>query len=192
MYPDMMVDIESFSTNVKAQVVSIGAFRFRLDTSDDLNTIKDPERSFYAVLDTEEQEADGRITDPDTMAWWDRQSMEARAVLREPFEEVKPALERFAEFARGVRRVWGNGNTFDNVIVRDLCNDYNVEYPVKYWGDLDMRTLKYLWNRLTNWAHKGKTKKTIGDAHNALDDARSQVMQLQEMYRDLKGTRYGA
>jgi len=35
-----------------------------------------------------------------------------------------------------------------------------------------MRTLKYLWNRLTEWAHREKPKTKSADAHNALDDAR--------------------
>jgi exodeoxyribonuclease VIII len=193
LYPDVMLDIESFGTGSDAIVVSIGAVRFRLDTEDDFDTIKEEERSFYAVLDTEEQEADGRKSDPATMDWWNEQSAEARDVLRQPVEDTTDALNRFVRFCRGCTRIWGNGNMFDNAIVRDICTDYGVEYPVKYWSDLDVRTLTYLWNKLTGWTLKGKRPDLkVGDAHNALDDARSQVLQVQRMFKELRGTKYGA
>lgn len=191
-YPDLMLDIETLSRNKDAVVVSIGAVRFRLDTQDDLDTIKDEHRSFYAVLDTNDQEAKGRDVEPETVDWWSEQTPEARAVLFEPTEEVESALDRFVEFCRGVRRIWGNGSSFDNVIIRDLCEDYGVRYPVEYWNDLDMRTLKYLWNKLTNWVHRDEPRLTVGVKHSALDDARSQVLQVQQMYIELKGTKYGS
>jgi hypothetical protein len=192
LYPDVMLDIETFGITPDSVVVSIGAVRFRVDTEDDLDTIKDEERSFYAVLDTEEQEADGRKLDADTLEWWDKQSTAARAVLQEPTEEVRTALKRFVAFCKGSRRIWGNGNTFDNVIVKDLCNDYGVEYPVHFANDLDMRTVKYVWNKLINGWSNTTQKITVGDAHNALDDARSQVLNLQQMWKALKGTKYGS
>jgi exodeoxyribonuclease VIII len=192
LYPDVMLDLETFDTTTTAVVVSIGAVRFRLDTEDDLFSIKEESRSFYAVLDTEEQEADGRTASRETLDWWDKQTKEARAVLKEPVEDTREALGRFIEFCKGCRRIWGNGNTFDNMIVRDLCKDYKVEYPVDYWNDLDVRTLKYMWNKLTNWRSKDKPKITVGDKHNALDDARSQVLQVQQMYKELRGTKYGS
>ena len=192
VYGDVMLDIETLGTGIHSLVVSIGAVRFRLDSTDDLDTIRDDARSFYAVLDTEDQRYRGRVDDPDTLAWWTKQSDEARQVLTDPSEDTAGALERFSEFCRGVKRIWGNGNTFDNAIIRDLYRTYEQDYPVDFWADLDMRTLKYLWNKLTNWRSKNEPKIRIGEHHNALDDARSQVLQIQQMYRELKGTKYGA
>jgi hypothetical protein len=190
VYADLMLDIETLGTSHRSAVVSIGAVLFRLDTTDDLETIKDPERCFYAVLDTDDQLARGRITDSDTLDWWAEQSPEAQAVLRAPVEDVDSVLRRFMEFCRGIRRVWGNGNTFDNAIIRDLCDTYGAEYPVFYSQDLDFRTLKYLWRILTKWKRKN-IEVRVGTHHNALADAQSQVLQAQEMYREVKGTRYG-
>jgi len=192
VYGDVMLDIETLGTGIHSLVVSIGAVRFRLDSTDDLYTIRDDARSFYSVLDTEDQRDRGRVDDPDTLAWWGKQSDEARQVLTDPTEDTANALERFSEFCRGVKRIWGNGNTFDNAIIRDLYRTYEQDYPVDFWADLDMRTLKYLWNKLTNWRSKNEPKIRIGEHHNALDDARSQVLQIQQMYRELKGTKYGA
>lgn len=192
-YKDVMVDIETMSTETNAQVVSIGAVRFRLDTQDDINSIHDTDRTFYARLNLKEQEEEmGRDSDPDTLAWWSKQSKAARAVFDEKEEDVGPALLRFVEFCKGAKRIWGNGNMFDNAIIRDLCDDAGVEYPFYYSQDLDVRTLTYLWNSVTNWLSKGKRPEVnLGAEHDALDDAKRQVIQCQIMYNQIRGSKYG-
>jgi exodeoxyribonuclease VIII len=191
-YPDVMVDLETLGTSTDSQVISIGAVRFRLDTVDDIESITDPGRSFYVRLDEYDQEAKGRTSDPGTVEWWSNQSAEARQVFNEDREPTSGALKSFLKFCRGAKRVWGNGNMFDNAIVRSLCDDYDLEYPVPYHRDLDVRTLTYLWNLVTNWGSKGKRPEILlGEEHNALDDARRQVLQCQIMYRDIRGSKYG-
>jgi hypothetical protein len=190
-YNDVMVDLETLSTDTDAVVLSIGAVRFRTDVVDDPITIRNPDRSFYARLDTVEQEENGRDVNPDTMEWWDKQSSAARAVFNEKPEPVAKVLAAFTEFCMGAKRIWGNGNMFDNAIMRDLYQDYDAEYPVNYWQDLDVRTVTYMWNFLTNWRSKGKRPEIIvGEEHNALDDARRQVIQVQRMINELKGSKY--
>jgi hypothetical protein len=190
-YPDVMVDLETLGTDTDCIVISIGAVRFRMGVRDDIKTITQPPRSFYARLDDEEQRQRGRSETPDTLDWWDRQSDEARAVLDVEGEPVASVLSRFSEFCTGAKRVWGNGNMFDNAIMRDLYDDYGREYPVEFWKDLDVRTLTWLWNFLTDWKSKGKRPSfKIGEEHNALDDARRQVLQVQTMLTELKGSKY--
>jgi len=196
-YPDVMVDLETLSTETDAVVLSIGAVRFRLDTRDDVETIKDPDRSFYARLDTASQEDEGRDIDPDTIEWWESQSAEARQVFEEEPEDPVRALKRFVKFCTGATAIWGNGNMFDNAIVRSLCDTYNVEYPLDvddqygFTKDLDMRTLKKLWNKIKNvGSNKRAPKIDLGTAHNALDDARMQVLQCQIMFDELRGSKY--
>jgi DNA polymerase III epsilon subunit-like protein len=191
-YSDVMVDLETMGTDVRSQVLSIGAVRFRLDTLDDITSILEPERNFYARMDLASQRECGRTEDPDTAAWWAEQSAEARQVFSEEEKHTKSVLKDFLKFCKGAKRVWGNGNMFDNAIVRSLCEDYKLNYPVGYWGDLDVRTLTYLWNLLTNWGSKGKRPEIqLGEEHNALDDARRQVLQCQIMYKDIRGSKYG-
>ena len=191
VYGDIMVDLETLSTETDAQVVSIGAVRFRLDTVDDVDSIMEKGRSFYSRLCIQEQEDTGRHVDPSTIEWWSNQSKAARAVFEEPEEDVGTALDRFTKFCRGAKRIWGNGNMFDNAIVRNLYDDFGRRYPVDYWQDLDVRTLTYLWNSVTNWVSKGKRPTIVlGEEHNALDDARRQVIQCQLMMKDIKGSKY--
>lgn len=191
-YPDVMVDLETLGTDTDTCILSIGAVRFRLDTVDDIDSIMDDERTFYARLDEHDQESKGRSVDADTLKWWDSQSEEARAVFDEERSDNKRALRDFVKFCKGAKRIWGNGNMFDNAIMRSICRDYDIKYPVFYSKDLDVRTLTYLWNLITNWVSKGKRPTIqLGEEHNALDDARRQVLQCQIMYKDIRGSKYG-
>ena len=194
-YPDVMVDLETMGTDTDTQVLSIGAVRYRLDTVDDVQSIMDPDRCFYARLDLEDQASKGRSVSNDTIKWWADQSSEARSVFQEDPEDVGSVLKRFIKFCTGGRRIWGNGNMFDNAIMRSLCKDYDLEYPVGYWNDLDVRTLTRLWNLVLNGVSKGKRPTIkLGELHNALDDARRQVIQCQHMFKDItnkqKGSKY--
>ena len=191
-YPDVMIDLETLGTESNCQVLSIGAVRFRLDTVDDFDTILDPDRNFYARMDERDQAALGRTADEGTMQWWSEQSADARSVFDEEREDTKSVLKRWVKFCKGAKRIWGNGNMFDNAIMKSLCQDYGVKYPVFYSKDLDVRTLTFLWNSLTNWVSKGKRPTIhLGEEHNALDDARRQVLQCQLMYKDIRGSKYG-
>jgi hypothetical protein len=191
-YSDVMVDLETLSTETNAVVLSIGAVKFRLDVVDDIDSIKEEDRNFYSRVDEHDQEEQGRDVDLNTVDWWNKQSDGARQVFSEEGEPPAIALQRFLDFCKGCKRIWGNGNMFDNAIIRDMCDDYGLEYPVPYYRDLDVRTLTYLWNLLTNWGSKGRRPEIIlGEEHNALDDARRQVLQCQLMYKDIRGSKYG-
>lgn len=190
-YPDVMVDIETLGTDTDCVVLSIGAVRFRMGVRDSVQTINDTRRSFYARLDDVSQGQHLRSTSPDTLDWWHKQTAKARQVLDDEGEPVPDVLKRFTRFCKGAKRIWGNGNMFDNAILRSLYDDYDQDYPVEYWKDLDMRTLTWLWNFLTNWKSKGKRPSfTLGEEHNALDDAKRQVLQVQTMLMELKGSKY--
>lgn len=191
--PEVMVDLETLGTDTDCVVLSIGAVRFRMGVQDDITTITSPKRNFYARLAIDEQTSRGRSISPDTVDWWDRQSAEARSVFDETPEGVAGVLKRFSRFCEGSKRIWGNGNMFDNAIVRSLYDDYDRDYPVEYWRDLDVRTLTWLWNFCTDWRSKGKRPQfNVGEEHNALDDARRQVLQVQTMALELKpkGSKY--
>lgn len=192
VYHDVMLDIETLGTDTNAVVLSIGAVKFRLDTRDNQDTLDDESRSFYAVLDIEDQTRRGRKSDPNTIEWWQTQSRKARSVFNEEGEEVQGVVAALGSFLKNVRRVWGNGNMFDNAIVQSLFDDYDEDYPVHYTGDLDLRTLTYIFNSI-----KKAIKRTVrpsvkfkGTVHNALDDAKRQVMEAQSMFSFLQGPKY--
>lgn len=205
IYNDLMIDIETLGTDEDAVVLSIGAVKFRPDTRDDWETLGWLGRSFYGRFDEEQQGEDGRSTDFNTLQWWEKQSNEAKAVFDEEPEEVTEVLLKLATFAKGCRRIWGNGPDFDNTIMTHLYNDYCIE-NIFYWTAGDgtlvkmgknrcVRTMRHLWNMLCGFPYGGKPPPVDSDntvVHNALDDAKRQVLEVQKMYSDCKGTKYGA
>jgi len=64
--------------------------------------------------------------------------------------------------------LWGNGSTFDNVILSNAYRAIGVKQPWDFWNDRCYRTLKSLYPHV-------KLERS-GVAHNALDDAKSQAM----------------
>lgn len=183
-YPDVMLDLECLGTDSNGQIISIGAFKFEMLSPDTPSTINSEIRSFYAVLDTDMQVALGRTITDSTTEWWKNQSESAREVLTAPAEDVRDVLKRFNTFCSDSKRIWGFGNMFDNVMLRSLYKDFDMWYPIHWTGDMDMRTL--LWTYKTVTGKKGRPKIKHGTAHNALDDARKQVLQVQEMIKTMK------
>jgi hypothetical protein len=190
LYKDVMLDIETLGVGIKAKILSIGAVRFRPDTRDDINTLSHSDRTFYRRLSLGDQLL--REEDEATLKWWKKQSKEARAVFDEEEVPVKSVLKDFAKFCEGATSIWGNGKEFDNVIVRDLYKDNKMSYPGYVSNDLDFRTLRTLWKNLTGMFNKEYVPKVeMGTRHNALADAKKQVLQVQKMWTDIRGTKYG-
>lgn len=181
MYSEIIGDIETLDTKNSAVVVSIGLVKFNLDEDDNYDTLEDEERSFYAVLDLDEQiNTHGRTASAGTVTFWIGQDKQAQHVFKEKREAVEVVLKAITKWVgRNNSNLWGNGNVFDNVILRSLYADYDLPFPFRYWEDLDLRTLKYL---------SGSPKLNIpkGVAHNALDDAKYEVLCAQEYFRGLR------
>jgi hypothetical protein len=74
-----------------------------------------------------------------------------------------------------VLTIWGNGSTFDNVILRSAFAAAGLEYPVRFWADQCYRTKK----------NEFPTVPLVreGTHHKALDDAISQAKHLQAIWR---------
>lgn len=186
VYTDVVVDLETLSTETDAVVLSIGAVRIHPRSHDRAGYFSE-DRVFYARLDEEEQEENGRDVSEETVAWWKAQSKEARKVFKEKREPVLSCLTRFANFCKGARRIWGNSNMFDNAILRDLYEEYELEYPVPFRKDLDLRTALWIW-RETFPHMKGRLPddNEVEYNHTALDDAKAEALGLQQIMRELR------
>jgi hypothetical protein len=74
---------------------------------------------------------------------------------------------------------WGNGSTFDNVILRNAFRACNYEPPWSYWNDRCYRTLKS--------QHPDVKMARTGTHHNAYDDAVSQANHLLQILSTKQG-----
>ena len=179
-YEQCMLDIETLDTASSAVVLSIGAVAFSLVGNDNEDSLRERRRCFYAPLKIQIQLDMGRTINESTLQWWMQQSDQARTVFTEPRGTVLNALlglNRFCE-TNGIKYMWGNGNTFDNVVVRSLYQDSSIpgRYPIDFRSDMDLRTYRLA---AGSPAHKDMNIQRIGTHHNALDDAKYQVLQAQ-------------
>jgi exodeoxyribonuclease VIII len=155
---NIMVDLETFGSNSHSVIISIGAVEF--DDTGLGNT-------FYTLVDPQSCVDFGLKMDVDTVLWWMKQSDAARDAFNRPAQTLDKALQDFSDWVKMVAgnraEVWGNGATFDNVILANAYSAVGLPKPWAYWADRCYRTLKNLYPQIT--------QDKLGVAHNALDDA---------------------
>lgn len=175
----IMLDIETLSTNSNGVITTISAVQFNLESG----TIG---KSFEIAIDIKEQVANGAVVDIDTVVWWMSQSNEAIAsMLRLKKTSVALALLQFNQWIKDLgyaindMKLWGNGCTFDNVMVRNLYKRHNADFILPYWCDIDVRTLVTLANIDTrDFPFKGVK-------HYGIDDCKHQINYCMEAYKTL-------
>lgn len=171
MKKNTMVDLETLGRRAGCSILSIGATYF-----DEAGV----EGEFYAVVSQESCEKAGLHTDPETLAWWEEQSPEAREVLEISKNSgmlLADALDLFGVFMKGTK-VWGNGSDFDNAILYACYAAVGKEVPWKFWDSRCYRTLKGLFPSVKLVRQ--------GTYHNALSDAISQATHASEILRAMK------
>lgn len=184
LYTHLMVDLETMGDNPDAPIVSIGAIFFAPDTGH-------TGAEFYKVISLESAMAFGGIPDAGTILWWMRKSSEARsALLVEDSIPLDDALLQFNDFigvnaANGSDSVqlWGNGATFDNVILSQSYKRAEIPRPWTFRNDRDVRTVEELGKAVG--INPRYEIQFVGDLHNALDDARHQVRYVSAIWQHL-------
>jgi exodeoxyribonuclease VIII len=170
----IMLDLETFGNGNDAAIVSIGAVKFNS------NGLMADE--FHVGVDPESCQLLGLKIDASTVMWWlDPERADARAnLLALDKVDLLSALIGFSQWIDGdVDAIWGNGATFDNIILRNAYRVCGMEYPVKFWQDQCYRTMKY--------RAPGIELVREGTHHDALDDARSQAKHLLAIMKYLNG-----
>lgn len=169
-----MLDLETWGTRPGCAIRSIGAVVF------------DPwqsgtEAEFYANIEPSSCASAGLAIDPGTAEWWEGQSPEARAHLRDARLPLHEALAQFSSFWRmnNTTFVWGHGATFDPPILEAAFVAAGIDVPWKFWNIRDTRTLFDL-ARVSL-----KDFPRAGTHHNALDDAKHQALAVQAAYKKL-------
>ena len=183
-YTHLMVDMETMGNGPDAPIVSIGAVFFDPSTG---NTGAE----FYRVVSLESSMSFGMKPDASTIQWWLKQSSEARsAILVDEAMGLRESLELLADFiaenaASGSHTVqlWGNGCSFDNVILRRAYVLTETPFAVPFWNDRDVRTMVELGKSVG--INPRFDIPFEGDMHNALSDARHQVKYVSAIWQRL-------
>lgn len=176
---NIMVDIETLGKGSNAVIMSVGAVVF-----DETGL----GQTFYRNVAPQSCVDIGMTIDVDTVMWWMKQGDDARKVLAIPGDAIQKVLSEFSDFvthcgapAKDIK-VWGNGATFDNVILGNAYKLAGMEQPWAFWNDRCHRTLKNMFPNMI--APKP------GVAHNALEDAIAQAKHASAMLAKLKEPEY--
>ena len=174
----LMIDLETMGKNPDAPIISIGAIFFDPQTGD-----MGPEFSKTVDLETA-----GGVIDRDTIKWWLKQSREAQSAIMTdeiPLDDALLQLREFIDENSGefFVQVWGNGATFDNVILRRSYERQGIPCPWRYTNDRDVRTMVAL--GLVMDFDARTTIPFEGERHNALHDARYQAKSVSAIWQKL-------
>jgi hypothetical protein len=173
---NLMIDLETWGTQCGSAIRSIGAVQF-----DPYGTTTGAE--FYMNISDASCEAHGLVKDAGTVTWWSQQTQQARDSLLKDQRTLTEAAMAFDEFFRRCRAVfvWGQGASFDPVIWEGAMIKIKRRVPWKFWDVRCTRTA-YDMGRFNP-----KTVRRSGTYHNALDDAKHQVICVQRAYANVHG-----
>lgn len=169
---NIMLDLETLGTSPNAAVVAIGACFFDIDTREIGDTL-------YRILDLAAVVRGGGEMDASTVLWWMARPEDARRTIYQQQNSCTPefALQEFFRFvADNSTRdplVWGNGASFDNVILSQMYCRHQIAQPWNWWNDRCYRTVKA--------GYPPVNLDFIGTKHNAIDDAIHQARTLIEI-----------
>jgi hypothetical protein len=169
-----MIDIETLDTRPTAAILSVAAVKFDLEEP---GRILD---ELHVHVDIDSNLALNRTVSAATLLWWLDQGDEARRKLLEaPTVPLVEALVRLEGIVTPDDRVWGNGASFDQVILTDAYRSCGRTAPWKFYKEMCYRTLKTLYGYVPKPAREGVP-------HDALSDAKLQALHLQHIYQRTK------
>lgn len=170
----LMNDIETLDNGSNAVIIAVGSVIFN-------NVSIQDEKEWH--LDVDQQVTQGRRVSWDTIKWWMSQTEKAKTIFG---VNHRSSIGFFSgEYCNFVNKygpdilVWGNGSSFDTVILESLLKrnlPSGTGIPWKFWNHRDYRTIKSITN-----CHK--LTKHEGEAHGALVDARKQAKDLIELWK---------
>lgn len=174
----LMVDVESLGNTPGCQLLSIGAVWF-----DPMNDAYGDE--LYIPIKCEK--AMGLHVDPDTVAWWAKQSDAARKVFSDSRAistiEACVAYQEFVEKGAGKGTYfWSHGASFDYPLLAAVFKAQGFTMIPPYWQSRCTRTI---YDAAGIDSKRELAEMRTGAHHNALDDARAQAKLVTKAFQIL-------
>lgn len=176
---NVMVDIETMGNSVDAAIMSVGACYFDPETGEVGDT-------FHEKCSLESSVQSGLNMDPSTVIWWMSQDYDARSKFfkNQSEQPVGELLSKLAEFINEDVKVWGNGSTFDNTILKSAYRKVlGCDVPWMFWNDRDVRTIVELGQNID--FDPKRDMPFEGVRHDALDDAIHQAKYVSAIWQKL-------
>lgn len=180
---DIMVDLETMGLKTNSPIVAVGAIQFNPITGEQGD-------SYYRILDLQSSVDKGQQIDVQALYWWMNQSDAARGELlttnKISVEHMCGTFQKWLYSLGNPRkfRLWGNGASFDNAMLRFLFELCKVEMPIPFWNDRDVRTVVgfYPSSMFMEWKRNNLRK---GAHHTALADAKYQAEYVSYIMQEL-------
>lgn len=171
---NIMLDIETLSTDFDALIISIGAVRFDLSTGIKGDT-------FYRKIDKQSCVDVGLKINPETVDWWMNQEEKARQEFLSKSDRISisDALIELSEFILKEDFVWSNGATFDLVILRSAYKACQIDLPWEFYNEKDVRTLAGLVPEVK------ENEPFVGVKHHPVSDCIHQIKYCSKVYQQL-------
>lgn len=180
-HQDVMIDLETLSTENNAHVLTIGAVRFARSHTNEVPKLSEMD-SFYRRISFESNEAVGMHKSSDTILWWIKQ---ADKVRKEAFDSkdrhsFKSVLQEFTDwFKKGSsKHIWSHGSVFDVTILTEAYKRHNMEPPYKFWDVRDTRTAYDLAGVRIKDFQTDETHHALHDCYNQIKALRSSLSRL--------------
>jgi len=168
---DIMVDLETLGLGDDASIIQIGAIRFDIKTGEVLS-----EFNQYVDITRSTPTVDGG-----TLLWWLNTNSELLLkILNGGTRSICVSLMKFNEWIESQEPedehtvyLWGNGILFDNAKIKHNMLKNNIEYPIGYKNDRDVRTLLEMASIKTGCSEseiKGLINNDGLVEHDAIDD----------------------
>lgn len=167
------LDLETLATRPDGAILCIAAAA-RLPNGDVAKFIS------YCNL----QSQDNRIVEQGTVDWWRSQGQLFHDTIAqcEEAESLAHGLYDLSDWYTNLGNdndrlyPWGNGANFDIAFLEHAFKEQDVPCPWAFWTARDLRTLKDVTQRLGKY----ETVERVGTHHNALDDAITQLHQIEQ------------
>ncbi len=180
----VFLDLETYSTRPDACILAIGAVC--------VNVLGEEVSRIKLLVDFKDAAKYGHV-DTGTVAWWEKQSDEARRLtfddgLRHKLADALALYYAWHKELGPVEGVWGKGATADCVWLRSaytaVSGDFTPGCPWDFWQERDVRTVVHL-----GWLAGLQDYKNLvpfeGTPHNCVDDAAHQARYTMEIIQDL-------
>jgi len=175
----VMVDIETLDTAVTAAIIAIGAcvFNPRAEGHED---------TFHVTIGEKDNRTQRRTVSKSTKEWWSIQDQAAQdAVFKGPHQPLGLALQNFTQWLNRISptctRIWAKSPDFDCSILAHACAEQNILWPFKFWEARCCRTAMEMAYPEGDFP----VMLMDGPKHDALADAKVQVLEIQHAYHVL-------
>lgn len=150
---DITFDLETCAVTANAAVMQVAAVAWNRDAESNpfvSDGFPVGGFTFNEHIDLRTCVVDGFDFDPQTVAWWSRQSNAAKqAVCDDLAEPIRDVFANFVEWLGGVKKdaqadtlfLWCQGMDFDGAILRNICHKYDLQLPCKCQQFRDCRTV---------------------------------------------------